>query len=195
MSAWAAGQAWLTSFTVTRPSTSSPDTQITLNFNLNQPVSYKAFTLSHPHRLVVDLQNTKYAFSDVRTVNLSGTDITDFRHGIREGYNLRMVFDLKEAMRFSLEAHHDKNFQVLVTLSPGDIILPSPIKSEKQEVIQEAMPASNAIQESKPIKKTEKHKFIVVIDAGHGGKDPGAEGPGGTKKKISLLPLQEICEH
>ncbi len=219
---WAANEAGLTGLAVTRPSLSSPETQVT--FKLNQAVDFKAFTLANPHRLVVDLQNTQYVFSHINAVNLLGTDITDFRHGIQKGYNLRMVFDLKEAMRFNIEGHPAADgFYITVTLSPTSIILPSPMKSEKPDQPKEGNAQANSAKtlqkvtsvilettednvvapvtsspvEEKPIisepamppepiqvvEQTEQHKFIVVIDAGHGGKDPGAQGPGGTDEK------------
>jgi len=211
---WAMNQASLTGVTVMRPSASSPETQITLK--LNQAADYKAFTLPNPHRLVVDLQNTQYAFLNTKFVNLLGTDITDFRHGIQKGYNLRMVFDLKEAMRFSLEAHPvDKSYYVTVTLSPASIVLPSPapVKPEKtdkppekitsviqetndDDIITEPAKPAEPVKSSEPLpEQIQKHKFIVVIDAGHGGNDPGAAGPGGTdEKNITMAIARDLQE-
>ena len=38
------------------------------------------------------------------------------------------------------------------------------------------------------LKKNQGRKIIVVIDPGHGGKDPGAIGPNGTRESNVVLP-------
>jgi N-acetylmuramoyl-L-alanine amidase len=256
--AFADNEAKLTNLLITPPSKSSPNTQITLN--LNQPVGYKAFTLLNPTRLVVDLQKTQYVFQGGKSVDFSKTDVSDFRHGIQEGYNLRIVFDLKQPMNFSIETNHEKGFQINLILSSSSvseasaattISAPSIMSKPSVPVATKALtlnstPASSVpnstpsvlaastspqVQSAGPpidipapssddeIVKTQdalafkkitsassfpppsqkekipqiipnrKNKFIVVIDAGHGGKDPGAKGPRGTQEKNVTLEI------
>ncbi|MDC3234847.1 N-acetylmuramoyl-L-alanine amidase [Candidatus Puniceispirillum sp.] len=58
-----------------------------------------------------------------------------------------------------------------------------------------AMPASSklvSVERPTPAKKTQ--KWVVFIDAGHGGKDPGAIGKAGTHEKIiTLAAAQELA--
>ncbi|HAX61691.1 MAG TPA: hypothetical protein DCX95_03910 [Elusimicrobia bacterium] len=70
----------------------------------------------------------------------------------------------------------------LETNIPSEI-LPPPSKTEQEIPIVE----TNEIKKSKPTKAIHKLNKIVV-DAGHGGEDPGAVGPKGTKEKdIALI--------
>lgn len=50
------------------------------------------------------------------------------------------------------------------------------------------------VPQNKPeaTKKRPRHKPIIVIDAGHGGKDPGAVSPGGIREKDITLPLAKM---
>ncbi|MFA5779496.1 MAG: N-acetylmuramoyl-L-alanine amidase [Elusimicrobiota bacterium] len=73
----------------------------------------------------------------------------------------------------------------LETNIPSDILPPPP--EEEIPIIE-----TNEIKKSKPTKAIHKLKKIVV-DAGHGGEDPGAIGPKGTKEKdINLIIAQRL---
>lgn len=56
-----------------------------------------------------------------------------------------------------------------------------------------AKPASNAGERPSAISRSSPapHAFVVVIDAGHGGKDGGAEGPNGTLEKDVVLAIAQ----
>jgi N-acetylmuramoyl-L-alanine amidase len=49
----------------------------------------------------------------------------------------------------------------------------------------------NAIQISKKIKSIKKEKIVIAIDAGHGGRDPGAVGKKGTLEKDIVLSISK----
>jgi len=54
-----------------------------------------------------------------------------------------------------------------------------------------AEPATPVIRAPEPVRtvRDEGRDVVVVIDAGHGGEDPGASGPGGTHEKDVVLPI------
>lgn len=73
---------------------------------------------------------------------------------------------------------------------PSDILPPSDTEEEKKPAI--PIIETDEIKKSKPTKVIHKLKRIV-IDAGHGGEDPGAIGPKGTKEKdINLIIAQRL---
>lgn len=50
-------------------------------------------------------------------------------------------------------------------------------------------PANNAVPSLTPPSGTPRGRVLVVIDPGHGGKDPGAVGLGGLQEKDVILPI------
>ena len=69
-----------------------------------------------------------------------------------------------------------------VDIHQGIVVVPSRFKEEIFDAIFKEIPASSAASPALRIKK-------IVIDAGHGGKDPGAIGRTGTKEKYITLDL------
>ncbi len=132
--------------------------KITLSFN--KPVQYKLFALSSPERLVIDFQNATYGINI--PPDFSQTPVVDFRHGVQQGGNLRVVFDLKKSIPIQSSVTEGQNFQLVIKL-------PKPAKMLE------------------PF--TQNHLFTVVIDAGHGGKDPGTIGPNQVLEKNVTLAI------
>lgn len=176
-----------------------------LVFELNKTTECKAFLLTNPARLVVDLKHTK------TSVNLNSLVLNNpLFQGVRVGHTsdrLRIVFDLKRAVSF-------KHFVIQNPKPPRLVIDLNKSKNEKsvtfstKELLpakQELLPPNESISStdtetatSKPAKRKptltlssmKKHRNVVVlIDAGHGGKDPGAIGPGGTYEKDVVLQI------
>jgi N-acetylmuramoyl-L-alanine amidase len=163
---------------------SQPSPQIILTFD--KPVNYKVFSLPQPSRLVLDLARTQYDLQKSAHIDFTQTDITDFRHGIQDGYNLRIVFDLKQVIHYNTEVHQGQNFQVIIHLTqqqPSTPKIKKILKVEETQKIDTNPPASVVIPPPK------KEKFIVVIDAGHGGRDSGAKGPEGILEKDVTLSI------
>ena len=70
--------------------------------------------------------------------------------------------------------------------------MPSPSEQVRAQI--EATPNVRLEEEPKPEPSTEKaptrkKKWSLMIDAGHGGKDPGASSKGGTREKVIVLDI------
>ena len=68
---------------------------------------------------------------------------------------------------------------------------PQPLKASQSDDVQ--LPTLTTASFAQPIKRTSKN-VIVVIDAGHGGKDPGATGPRGTHEKHVVLQIAHLLQ-
>ncbi|WP_228739475.1 N-acetylmuramoyl-L-alanine amidase [Marinobacter arenosus] len=137
-------------------------------------VAHNVFSLQSPARLVIDLKNTDLK-ADFDKLDLSGSPIRRIRSAPRNGTDLRVVLDLKSDIKprsFQLEPNEQYGHRLVVDLiDEGGRRLE---KAAKPTVTQNA---------------DGKRDVIVVIDAGHGGEDPGAIGPRGTREKDVVLKM------
>jgi len=137
-------------------------------------VEHNMFSLSSPSRLVIDLKNTTKR-ADFSKVDLSGSPINRIRSAPRNGTDLRVVLDLKTDIKprsFVLEPNQQYGHRLVV-----DLIDESGTRLDKA--------ASPTVTQN----SAGKRDIIVVIDAGHGGEDPGAIGPRGTREKDVVLKM------
>ena len=135
-------------------------------------VEHNVFSLSAPSRLVIDLKNVSLK-TDFSKVDLEGSPIRRIRSARRNGNDLRVVLDLASDIKprsFALEPNQQYGHRLVV-----DLI------DEKGSRIERAT-SPTVTQDS-----AGKRDIIVVIDAGHGGEDPGATGPRGTREKDVVL--------
>ena len=146
--------------------------------DLDQRVDYRLFTLENPYRLVVDIKDAQAA-RPLPFDAESGGVIAGVRHGVRNGTDLRVVFDLKgkaQPQSFVLDPAGRYGHRLVIDLNPEGA--ESPVERVR-EVVRSA--------------RNGERDMIVAIDAGHGGEDPGAIGPGGTyEKKITLAIAREL---
>ena len=138
-------------------------------FDVTSPVRHDLKLLSDPFRVVVDLEKTETTAALPRPVTGDG-----FVRGIRSGHHddfLRVVLDLKkhaEARSFLLKPNEHYGHRLVVDVYDDQ---------QEQVVIPEEAPAPGY------------RDFVVAIDAGHGGEDPGAIGPRGTHEKAVVLQI------
>ncbi|OJS99698.1 N-acetylmuramoyl-L-alanine amidase [Marinobacter nauticus] len=139
-------------------------------------VEHNVFALSGPSRLVIDLKNTSLK-ADFSKVDLSGSPIERIRSAPRNGSDLRVVLDLKSDIKprsFVLEPNQQYGHRLVV-----DLI------DEKGSRLERA--ASPTVTQD----SAGKRDIIIVIDPGHGGEDPGAIGPRGTREKDVVLRMSK----
>lgn len=151
--------------------------------------SYTLFPLNNPPRIVVDLANTTLATA-INTAILTNTGISNLRHAQRADGGLRLVLDLQQqaiASSFVL-GPNDKH--------PHRLVIDLRAQSALATTATASTPTPKKIIPNTPVKANPKPRPVVIaIDAGHGGKDPGAIGLGGTyEKKVVLEISQRIAK-
>ena len=145
--------------------------------DLTAPADYKVFTLANPHRLVLDLSGSSVA-SGFRAPSPNGL-VSGVRTGKPAEGDLRVVLDLGSAVqpRSRIEREGD-SARLIVELNSNDRPSGTPAVARTLEDV---------------IGPGER-KLIVAIDAGHGGKDPGAIGPTRKyEKDITLAMARELA--
>src|SRR5699024_7912545 len=140
----------------------APDhTRIVLD--LTAPVEHQVAVLNDPERGVVDVQKARLR-TDLGQLKLEGRPVQRIRHAPRDGDGLRVVFDLSEAVK-------PRSFMLRANESYGDrLVIDLMDQSARPAVARRVQPEG-------------RRDVIIAIDAGHGGDDPGAVGPGHQYEK------------
>ena len=147
-----------------------------LVFDMDGETEYSLFRLQSPDRLVVDLANTR-ALDDLEISPDSQAAIKSVRHAARNGGDLRVVFDLRKPVE-------PRSFQLMPARgAPHRLVL------DLASTGSAASPADNGRAENRGREPEELREVVVAIDPGHGGHDPGAIGPGGTREKDVVLEI------
>lgn len=128
---------------------------------------YTYMTLDNPNRVVVDVQNAYVATGQYNYTG--GGNTSKIRLGDYEG-KARVVFDVD--MMPDIKITRSSNKKVL-TIS---LTAEAPGEDEEEEPNVPQKPDKEEEKEEEDREETDKKGPIVVIDAGHGGSDPGAIG-------------------
>ena len=149
-----------------------------IEISLSGSTEHKVFTLANPDRLVLDLPGGRLA-KDFRPGPATGS-VVGVRTGSPEPGQLRVVFDLVEAIqpRTRIEGVGPDAAQRLVVELHA--------RSAQRTVA--------AVRRVEDVVGRGEREIVVAIDAGHGGKDPGAIGPSGRREKdITLAVAKELA--
>jgi N-acetylmuramoyl-L-alanine amidase len=141
-------------------------------FDLSAPVEHKVFTLTNPRRLVIDIDdvNLDQAFAGF---DLQNTPISAMRAATRNGKDLRVVLDLSDEVK-------PQSFVLRPILQYGDRLVVDLYTADQQvaPIVQKADRIARLMRE-----------VVIAVDAGHGGDDPGAIGPGRLYEKDVVLAI------
>jgi len=149
------------------------DNETRIVLDLKDTADYRAFRLHNPERMVIDIDETK-THINTKTLNFIGTPIEKIRFGENDKNRLRIVLDLSSPVSdkvSTLPANKQYGERILL-----DLYVQSAINKLSKPVMD-----ANA--------RTGERDVIVIIDPGHGGKDPGATGPGGIHEKDVVLKI------
>lgn len=144
-------------------------------FDLSASVDHKIFQLDKPARLVIDINQARNKTS-LTAVDLSKTPIKRIRSAQRNQDDLRFVFDLSADIQprsFVLKKHGDKPDRLVIDLYDK-------AKTTTQKTVDKVAAAASV---------SPRRDILVVVDAGHGGEDPGAVGPRREYEKHVVLDI------
>lgn len=144
---------------------------VRLVFDLDGIADHSLFTLHNPERVVLDIKKTKMPHGMVDRVQANSL-IRSIRSGVRNNKDLRVVFDLSNEV------------------SPRSFLLAPSGTSGHRLVID----LRSKKGKSEKVQASRKRDVIVAIDAGHGGRDPGATGRAGTREKTVTLQIAKRLE-
>jgi N-acetylmuramoyl-L-alanine amidase len=153
-------------------------------------------------RLVFDFKNAEARAKNI-TVKKSSR-ISSVRFGQFTADTARVVIDLKRPVSFDYAVIYGKNQVEIELLDKGEAKpfavknkpLPSPVPSPKPIVVEEKPKITEEAIAKKPVvihptktlaKKVSLKGKVIVVDPGHGGSDPGAQGPDGMWEKEANL--------
>ncbi|MDN5874090.1 MAG: N-acetylmuramoyl-L-alanine amidase, partial [Sinobacteraceae bacterium] len=163
-------------------------------FSLDAAPDAHVFSLDHPARLVIDLPGVSAAGAVKAAVQKAASRasalVKDVRFG-RHGSKLRVVMDLSDAVHvhhFALQPSAHYGNRLIVDLTPlksgGAVDAPVNGNSKTTKVASAAKAA-----QLQPVAALHGKPIVIAVDAGHGGKDPGAHGPDGLEEKTVTLAI------
>ena len=155
-----------------------------INLKLSQGVPYKMSFLKEPISLIIDFSIVRFDQIDLRKLNRS------------KNIKLIKVEELdSEWSRLSIQFKDYwtiDNTEMRIDPSDGSAILSILLKSVSEDIFKSEnlnsknfLKSENSEQKEK-IAVIENKEFVVVLDPGHGGKDPGAEASGYRESNLML---------
>lgn len=156
----------------------------------------KVFTVPDPDRLVVDVPLVAGKYRVALPDDYTGKLIKAVRFGHFTPQTSRFVFDLEQPVRVSSIQMEGKKLVIEIDGdgSRKNAVESKPIKNKPTKILEKAAEdpqKKNTDNSSKKIKYSKKYKVntppTIVIDAGHGGVDPGTIGDGGSQEKDVVL--------
>lgn len=157
------------------------DDKLRLVFDLSGPVQYKTFSLTSPERLIIDLSGAGLS-GDFSQLALKNSGITSIRSGHFGKGDTRIVLDLAAPMQvnsFLLPPQDGQGHRLVLDLSSAT--------HAPRQIAAQPQPLGAPVDKAHP-----KRDIIVVVDPGHGGKDPGAIGSKGQREKDVVLSIAQL---
>ncbi len=166
-----------------------------LVFDLSGPVEHKIFTLTAPDRLVIDVTGATLK-AELDQLPLKNTPVASLRAGQHDADTLRVVVDLHAPVApksFSLAPNQQYGHRLVVDLF--DQATAARAATQPPATATPATPAAPVSPTLPAVKlpatASSKRDIVIAIDAGHGGEDPGAIGPGKIYEKHVVLQISK----
>lgn len=156
--------------------------------DMSTDVKPRVFTLADPYRVVIDLPEAKW-----NTAANAGKDgkglVRGYRYGLFRAGNSRIVLDMngpaKVGRIFNLKPANGKGHRLVVDLEPVERDAFLAAAGWPQDARSPSAAKSIPLRDTK--NEQRRDRYVIAIDAGHGGMDPGAIGKSGLQEKAVSL--------
>jgi N-acetylmuramoyl-L-alanine amidase len=172
--------------------------------DVDAQTKFDVFSLSNPDRVVIDLPGMGKDPKFGRGIAARGL-VKDVRTG-PHGDGVRVVLDLSAPVNpkgFEMKPGGGYGYRVIVDLAPQGKAAPSPLAAATAAAVA-AAGSGDAPQRSaaarpaalpEPRIQLRNKPIVIAVDAGHGGDDPGAQGPDGLQEKTVTLAIARRLAH
>lgn len=167
----------------------------TINIRMDRATPYRIFTLPAPTpRLVIDLNRVEWSMGRGNSGLLNGQGlIKQIRFAHKSNTESRLVLDLTGPVRINSQSYGGiLGAKILsITISPGSnqsFAANAPNATNKGPKLSAPAPLSP---------RTQRSRYVIVIDPGHGGHDPGAIGfsPGVKESNVTLASARQLAQY
>ena len=150
--------------------------------DLSEKTEFRADKLTNPDRIFIDIMGSIVKLEDTfKQIKIDDGVIKTVRTAQFNEEITRVVFDL----------YREAKYEVFSLIEPDRVVIDI-FKSGKEAAISQTLPAKSE-EKSAPGPEITGNR-VVIIDPGHGGKDPGAIGPTGLKEKDVTLGIALYLE-
>ena len=150
--------------------------------DLSEKTEFRADKLTNPDRIFIDIMGSIVKLEDTfKQIKIDDGVIKTVRTAQFNEEITRVVFDL----------YREAKYEVFSLIEPDRVVIDI-FKSGKEAAISQTLPAKPE-EKSAPGPEITGNR-VVIIDPGHGGKDPGAIGPTGLKEKDVTLGIALYLE-
>jgi len=184
-----------------RASSGPVSTRVVLD--LSEPAGHRMFMLSDPSRVVVDLPGM--STPEGLPLPEARGFLTRVRIGNQPGDVLRVVLDVKPNVTptsFVLGPEARFGHRIVVDLKAAESAAPvervrAPVAEAEPSRAgppraEPGAPAPEIVMRAPRRESGQGRDLVIAIDAGHGGKDPGAIGPKGAREKDIVLSISNL---
>ena len=149
-----------------------------INLKLSQGVPYKMSFVKEPISLIIDFSIVRFDQIDLRKLNRS-KNIKLIKVEVLDSEWSRLSIQFKDYWTID-------NTEMRIDPRDGSAILSISLKSVSEDIFKSENSKSKNSEQKEKIAVIENKQFVVVLDPGHGGKDPGAEASGYREANLML---------
>lgn len=156
---------------------SSQGSQSKLTLTLSKPVEARAFVMERPDRVVIDLPEVNFQL-DSETGRRRDGVVQSFRYGLFAPGRSRIVIDLASPATIG-------RIDTVTRPRDGAVLMTIPLTKVDRETFRKAAASAdpNPAPAHAAVATPGDPRPLIVIDAGHGGTDPGAIASTGVFEK------------